>query len=169
MADHGLRWRKTPGPVTKVLGSVGVSALVQSLGDQELDEPSPKVVWQTPRSSQLRALAFELAEAGRDDPEAIGELVRAAGRHPKELRRAAATIRADGLTEEEVVAFRANQLLVAAASGRTVEPMSAEKLAWFAEKRHLARVPSEVDPQLTAGTEPAAMGVEPGDIEASEP
>jgi hypothetical protein len=67
MADHGLRWRKAPGPVTKVFGAIGAAALLHSLGDQELDAPEPKLVWHTDRSSQLRALAFRLAEEGRDD------------------------------------------------------------------------------------------------------
>lgn len=143
MVDDGLRWRKVPGPVSKALGSLGVSALVQSLGDQEVDEPSPRVVWHTGRSSQLRALAFELAEFGREDPEAVAVLSRAAGRHPKELRRAAATIRAEGLVDGDVVAFRANRLLVAAASGRVIEPMSTEQLARFASREDLADGPPE--------------------------
>jgi hypothetical protein len=155
MADDGLHWRKVPGPLSKVLGSIGVSALVQSLGDQELDAPSPKVVWQTRRSSQLRELAFDLAEVGREDPEAIGELVKAAGRHNKELRRAAATIRADGRTDEDLVAFRANRLLVAAASGRSVEPITAEQLESFAKKRELADVAPEIAQRTADGTEPA--------------
>jgi hypothetical protein len=160
MADDGLRWRKVPGPVTKLLGSIGVSALVQSLGDQELDAPVPKVVWQTERSSRLLEMAFGLVEVGREDTEATGELVKAAGRHRKELRRAAATIRADGRTDEDLVAFRANRLLVAAASGRLVEPMSAEQLESFARNRELADVSREIAPRIADGTESATKNKE---------
>jgi hypothetical protein len=163
MADDGLRWRKVPGPVARVFGSLGVSALVQSLGDQELDAPMPKVVWHTGRSSQLRALAFDLAEAGRDDQDAVAELVRVAGRHPKELRRAAATIRADGRAEEELVAFRANRLLVSAASGQPVGPISAEKLAWFARERDLAEACADVAPPATDGAGPPTTDDDAGD------
>ncbi len=160
MVDHGLRWRRAPGPVTKVFGSIGTAALVNSLGDQELDEPMPKVVWYADRSSHLRALALGLAEAGRDDPEAVGELGRAAGRHTKELRRAAATIRADGLAREDLAAFRANRLLVAAATGKVVEPISAEQLAWFAQVQVLADVPPDAALLASAFADLAAL--EPG-------
>ncbi len=140
MADFELRWRKRPGPVTKALGAIGVVALVNSLGDQELDEPDPKVVWHTARSSALRSLAVELASAGRDDPRAVGELARAAGRHVKELRRAAATIRSGGWAEEDLVGCRANRLLVAAATGRPFAPIPEAQLAWFDRVRVLGEV-----------------------------
>jgi len=139
-----------------MLGTIGESALLQSLGDQELDAADPKVVWHTERSDNLRSLAFELVDRGSDDAEAVGELARAAGRHPKELRRAAATIRVDGLAEEDEAACRADRLLVAAATGRDVQPVTAEEVAWFAEVRGLAALPvaegfaslAALDPEL---------------------
>jgi predicted aconitase len=138
MADYELRYRKRPGPVSRILGSIGGSALLQSLGDQELDAPEPKVVWHTGRSAALRDLAFELTGAGVDDQVAVGALTRAAGRHTKELRRAAATIRAEGLAGEDEAGCRADRLLVAAATGRAVEPLTAEEAAWFARVRALS-------------------------------
>jgi hypothetical protein len=168
MADDGLRWRKVPGPLSRALGSIGVSALVQSLGDQELDAPSPKVVWQTDRSSQLRILAFDLADVGREDPDAINELVRVAGRHPKELRRAAATIRADGLADEDLVGFRANRLLIAAASGRNPEPVSAEQLARFSRKEEHTDEPGLLDPSTATLTGLATEHREPGGGEVTD-
>jgi len=157
MADDGVRWGKAPGPVTKVLRIIGVAALVHSLGDQELDAPVPKVVWHTDRSSRLRALAFRSAAEGRDDTEAVRELVRVAGRHAKELRRAAATIRVDAWVDEDLAAFRANRLLVAAATGRPVESVSAERLAWFGRVRALADVPPEEAPLAVAFAELVAL------------
>jgi len=160
MVDYGLRWKKAPGPVAKVLGSIGSVALLRSLGDQELDEPVPKVVWHTDRSMRLRELAFRLVEEGRDDPEAVDDLAKTAGRHGKELRRAAATIRADGLVGEDLAAFRANRFLVAAASGRAVEPMPAEQLAWFTRVQVLAEVAPEAGPLASAFVDLVAL--EPG-------
>jgi hypothetical protein len=159
MADYELRFRKRPGPLSRMLGTIGESALLQSLGDQELDEAEPKVVWHTDRSAALRALAFELVDAGTDDGDAVGELARTAGRHAKELRRAAATIRAEGLAGEDEAACRADRLLVAAASGRGVEPVSSEEAAWFAQVRSLAELPTAEGFAVLTVQEPELIGL----------
>ena len=155
MADFELRYRRRPGPLSRVLGTIGESALLQSLGDQELDEAEPKVVWHTGRSDALRSLAFALVDAGTDDREASGELARVAGRHPKELRRAAATIRADGLADEDEAACRAERLLVAAATGRDVPPVTPDEAAWFTEVRNLAALPTAEGFAALAALDPA--------------
>jgi hypothetical protein len=154
MADFELRFRKRPGPIARMLGTIGEAALLQSLGDQELDEPEPKVVWHTERSAALRSLAFELAEAGTDEREAVEELARAAGRHPKELRRAAATVRAEGLAVEDETGCRVDRLLVAAATGGEVEPVTPDEAAWFAQVRALAALPIAAGFAALAAQEP---------------
>ncbi len=159
MTDVELQYRKSPGLITRALGAIGVGALLQSLGDQELDAPDPKVVWHTERSSALRALAMALAESGRADSSAVRELAAAAGRHPKELRRAAATLRSGGWAEEDLVSCRANRLLVSAATGQPVEPVTQAELAWFARLRALGEVVPE----------PAALAAAFGELAAEEP
>jgi len=158
--DHELRYSRAPGPVARLLGALGTGSLLQSLGDQELDEPRPKVVWHTQRSSELRSLAFALVDAGRDDDGAAGVLARAAGRHTKELRRAAATIRSDRRVDEELESHRAERLLVAAATGRPVEPLTDEQRAWFDRIRDLVQLPPEQGFAVLAAGEPELAGLE---------
>lgn len=160
MADHELRYRRTPGPIARLLGAVGIRSLVLSLGDQELDEPRPRVVWHTERSSGLRRLAVDLAAAGRDDADAVAVLARAAGRHTKELRRAAATIRAECPVDEDSDSNRAGRLLVAAATGRPVEPLTAGQRAWFRQVRELADLSPDEGFAVLAAEEPALIGLE---------
>lgn len=160
MSDHELRFSRTPGPIARLLDALGTSSLLQSLGDQELDEPRPKVVWHTQRSSELRDLAFALVDAGRDDDGAAGDLARAAGRHTKELRRAAATIRSDRWVDEDLAGYRAERLLVAAATGRPVEPLTDEQRAWFDRIRDLVQLPPEQGFAVLAAEEPELAGLE---------
>ena len=143
MSEHGLRYSRTPGPIARLLDALGTSSLLKSLGDQELDEPRPKVVWHTGRSSELRDLAFALVDGGRDDDGAADVLARAAGRHTKELRRAAATIRSDRRVDEDLESHRAERLLVAAATGRPVEPLTDGQRAWFDRIRDLVQMPPD--------------------------
>ncbi|HVC68347.1 MAG TPA: hypothetical protein VND44_12190 [Acidimicrobiales bacterium] len=160
MSDHELRYSRTPGPIARLLGALGTSSLLQSLGDQELDEPHPQVVWHTARSSELRRVAFDLVDAGRDDIEATVVLARAAGRHAKELRRAAATIRSDRWIDEDLASYRAERLLVAAATGRPVDPLTDEQRAWFDRLRRLVELPPEEGFAELAAEEPELAGLE---------
>jgi hypothetical protein len=159
VADHELRWRKSPGRITRALGAIGVGALVHSLGDQELDAAEPKVVWHTPRSSSLRDVAVELAAEGRDDHEAVGVLTRAAGRHTKELRRAAATIRSEGRHREDLACARADRLLVAAATGRAVDPLTAVQLAGCLRVGELLAAPPDEGFAALVREEPGLVGL----------
>jgi hypothetical protein len=154
VSDHELVYRRTPGPIARVLGAIGTSSLLRSLGDQELDEPRPKVVWNTVRSSELRHLAFDLVDSDRDDTEAAAVLARAAGRHTKELRQAAATIRSDRRVDEDRTSHRAERLLVAAATGRPVEPLTDDQRAWFDRIRGLVQLPPAEGFAELAGEEP---------------
>lgn len=154
MPEHELRYTRTPGPIARLLGALGTRSLLRSLGDQELDEPRPKVVWHTECSSELRDLAFALVDAGRDDDGAAGVLARAAGRHAKELRRAAATIRSDRWVDEDLESYRAERLLVAAATGRPVEPLTDGQRAWFDRIRDLVQLPPDRGFAQLAAEEP---------------
>ncbi len=142
MTDHGLRYRKGPGLVAKVLGSVGIAALVHSLEDQEVDAADPKVVAWTERSDALRRRALELAASDADDEASRRGLAAAAGRHPRELRRAAAALRQGGRAAEDETWCRAERLLVAAAGGRPVEPLTGQERAWFDRVRDLGARPT---------------------------
>ena len=119
------------------LGSLGSRALLKSLEDQDLDAPRPRVTLYTWRSDRLRRQALALADTGRADDQAALDLARAAGRHRKELRRAAAAIRTGGADVEELAAYQANQLLLAAASGQPVVALSEERERWFHRVRAL--------------------------------
>jgi len=163
MADYEFRYRKRPALVTRVLGAVGVGALVTSLEDQELDAPDPKVVTWTERSAALRALAAELVDAGRYDREAAGALARAAGRHPKELKRAAAAVRQGGWAAEDEVSYRVDRLLVAAVTGQVPERLDRTQLDWFAQVRTLIALPAAEGFRLLSDEEPALAAFE-GDV-----
>lgn len=94
---------------------------------EQLDADAPVVRAITKRSRRLGAMAGEFAVAGRTDPAAVAALRAAAGRHHKDLRRAAAGFRFDGGAEESRGAYLANQLLLAAATGQPVSEITDEQ------------------------------------------
>jgi hypothetical protein len=163
MADFELRYRKGPGPLAKVLTSLGVGSLVTSLEDQEVDAADPRVVTWTPRSAVLRQRAAALVAAGRDDPDGARELAREAGRHIRELRRAAASVRQGGWAAEDEVSYRVDRLLVAAASGRDPDPVDEAQLAWFTRVRELVGLATTEGFALLSAEEPALAAFE-GDV-----
>jgi hypothetical protein len=117
------------GPVRVGLRqALGVLTFVHVLDRSQLDEHRPIAHRSTKRSSQLADLALELAKQGREDTDAVHKLSDAAGRHRRELRRAAAGIRFMGWTEDSIEHDRANRLLLAAARKQPVEPLTAEKI-----------------------------------------
>jgi len=114
-----------------VLGTLGSGPLLKSLEDQDLDAPRPTVTLHAPRSDQLRRLALARADDGRVDDAAARQLTRAADRHRKELRRAAAAIRSGGADVEELTAHQANRLLLAAATGTPIVALTSDQQQWF--------------------------------------
>ena len=160
MAVDDLRYRASPGPLRRVLGGIGVGALVRSLGDQELNAAEPRVAWDTDRSARLRALARALVTDGRDDSAGAGVLARAAGRHTRELRRAAAVVRADGRVGEDEADFRTDRILRAAAAGVPVVPPTDAQLAWFRRVRDLEALPVDTGYACMAAEEPALLDLE---------
>ena len=93
-----------------------------------MDEHRPLAHHPTKRSNQLADLAFGLVNRDQEDGEAVRELAAAAGRHRRELRRAAAGIRFTGWADESIEHDRANRLLLAAAGNQPVQPPSTEKM-----------------------------------------
>jgi hypothetical protein len=102
--------------------------LFRALDRSQLDEHRPLAHHPTKRSNQLADLALGLANRGQEDTEAVRQLVAAAGRHRRELRRAAAGIRFTGWADESIAHDRANRLLLAAARNQPVQPPSPEKM-----------------------------------------
>jgi hypothetical protein len=141
--------------MAKALGGIGIFGLLKVMENRGLDSPKPSVVSYTKRSQDLRRLALDLAEDGRDDTAAMQELVQAAGSHRKELRRAAASIRSDGYDVEDPTCHQANRLLLAAAAGEPPQPLTADQREWFRQVQELRDAPVQVAFAKLATLEPA--------------
>lgn len=163
MPDFELHYQKGPGLFAKALSSIGVGALVTSLEDQELDAADPKVVTWTPRSAALVRRAAELVGAGGDDAAGARLLAGEAGRHVKELKRAAATVRQGGWATEDETSFRVDRLLVAAATRQDPGPVDEDQLDRFARIRDLVALPTADGFAALSAEEPALAAFE-GDV-----
>jgi hypothetical protein len=117
--------------MTNLPVGLALAAVLAWLGRRDLDAEVPVAVRITARSKRLGALAQRCAAAGNTGPDAVAGLREAAGRHRIDLRRAAARTRLGGRAAEHRTAHLANQLLLAAATGRPVQPVSAEQEQWF--------------------------------------
>jgi hypothetical protein len=71
----------------------------------------------------------------------VKQLSKAAGRHRKDLLRAAAAIRSAGGSDEIARVNLANRLLIAAANRQQVEPLTADRVAWFQRTQELEQIP----------------------------
>ena len=101
--------------------------------------------------------------AGRFDWDVAQALAAAAGRHTRELTRAAAAVRQGGWTEEDETSFRVERLLVAAATGQDPVPPDAGRAAWFRRVADLMALPSGEAFAVLVAEEPAVVrGVRPG-------
>ena len=83
------------------------------------------------RITELDQLAWTLAANEREDADAVQMLRDNAGRRRNDLRWAAAHVRARRWIDEHRIAYRANELLLAAAEDRPIEAVTAEQEAWF--------------------------------------
>lgn len=105
--------------------------------ERQIDADEPQVISHTKQSRRLGAMAARLAEDGRLDSTAVEALRSAAGRHRKELHRAAAGVRMGGGVDEDRDRYVANQLLLAAATGQPPRPITVEheallqRIEWF--------------------------------------
>jgi hypothetical protein len=79
----------------------------------------------------LDQLAWTLAANEREDEHAVQMLRDKSAWRGNDLRWAAAHVRARRWIDEHRVAYRANELLLAAAEDRPIEAVSAEQEAWF--------------------------------------
>ncbi|HEY4021739.1 MAG TPA: hypothetical protein VGM75_23845, partial [Pseudonocardiaceae bacterium] len=93
---------------------------------RQIDADEPVIVSSTKRSEQLGRMAMRFALDGHMDSAAVVELRSAAGRRRKELRRAAASMRLGGGVNENRSSYIANQLLLSAATGQPLQPITAE-------------------------------------------
>jgi hypothetical protein len=106
--------------------------LVDADRAQDVDAEAPKSVMFDDRSRALLDRALELALEGREDPDAVHELVRMAGRHGHALQVAALGARQFGAHHDHPIPNRAHRLLQAALTGGPVQPPTAEDQARIA-------------------------------------
>ena len=104
---------------------------LRKMTNEQLDADRPKMVASSARIDALEELAKVLAAEHREDEAAVQMLKQRAGRHPKDLRRAAARIRLAGWVDEDRTTFTANQLLLAAATDHSVHQVTLDQIRWF--------------------------------------
>jgi hypothetical protein len=98
---------------------------------QQREQLHPEALRCGRRIDELEQLASTLASNGREDQDAVQTLRGKAGWHRNDLRWAAASVRCTAWIIEDATAYRANELLLAAAEKRPVQPATAEQEAWF--------------------------------------
>jgi hypothetical protein len=109
--------------------------------DRELDAEHPTWIHRTRQADQLALLAIQMATDAPDDSQAIAA-VKAAGRKPKDFKRAATLIRADRYRYDRRTDRRAARLLTAAGGGPLVTT-SSEEDALFRGVDRLEALPVE--------------------------
>jgi hypothetical protein len=128
-----------------------MAVLFHRMGEATIEDDEPQAVFLTERARSLEQLALDLAESNPRDPSAVGQLRKKAGRHHKDLRRAAAQIRMYGLHHENRIDHVANKNLLAAATGGAFEPLAEEREEWFSTLEQFDQRPeSESFGQLVA-------------------
>lgn len=133
----GPKFEVKPKGLRQRLGALLVVLVIVRMIALQVDADVPGGVKSSKRITRLYRMADEFAAAGRDDPAAVAELHRAAGRRRKNLRHAAASARMNGRAKEFPRKYLTNQLLLAAATGRPVAPITAELADWFRQVREL--------------------------------
>jgi len=93
---------------------------------QDLDEDAPRSVMLNDHSAHIADIAGGLAEAGREDDEAVAEVGRAAEGHRDDLKVAALSARQGGLHHQSVTQNRMHRLLQAALHNTPVAPPAEE-------------------------------------------
>jgi hypothetical protein len=113
-------------------------------------------------SGALKHTAMELAAAGREDEEAVADLVGKAGRHAEALRKAALWLRCDGQADEQVTENLAHRLLQAASAGAAVAPISEAQQHRLVELEALRAAPAEEAFDILVAKEPRLGAVADG-------
>ncbi len=121
---------KQPKLFTRTLGRIFFLWFFWRRFNRNLDDEHPKWVLATARTDELRDLAVRVATEVPSDAAAVAA-IRAAGGKPKQLKVAAAWIRANGYAREHRNYLRAARLLTAAADGSSPITASADEEALF--------------------------------------
>lgn len=122
--------------------AAGVFAL-RSASRKHIQDEQPSIVSRGKRISRLQALAEQLAADGREDQAAVDQLATLARGNSTKLLQAAAVVRAFGHGNEDLITYRANELLQAAAGGRPVRRVTADQQEWFDQLDRLLADPPE--------------------------
>jgi hypothetical protein len=150
-----------------VLRAAALALLGRRMAEAAIDVDEPQAVFLTERAKELEDLALSLARADPNDPQAIGQLRTLAGRHEKDLRRAAAQIRMGGFHHENRVHHVANTNLLAAATEGTFEPLTAEEDKWFSRFEDLERMSGAESFEQLAGRQPGLRAFEQAGLKAA--
>jgi hypothetical protein len=94
-------------------------------------EDEPGIEQSDPVVLALAQQARQLAQSQPDDGECVRALLKAAGSKPRNLSKAAASVRFAGQARESRIADRANRLLIAAFRGEPVRLLTDEEANWF--------------------------------------
>jgi hypothetical protein len=142
------------------LGGAALVLLLRQMASGSIEDDEPQAVFPTERSRQLERLAVRLAEAEPGDPNAISQLQAWAGRHQKDLRRAAAQIRMHGLHHENRVDHVANNNLVAAATDGVFKSLTIQEDEWFSRIETLDDMPESESFEQLVTLQPALRDFE---------
>ena len=134
-----------------VLRAAALALLGRHMGEAAIEDDEPQAVFRTEKAKELEHLALRLAKSDPNDSSAIAQLRAAAGRHEKDLRRAAARVRMGGLHHENRAHHVANMNLLGAVTDGVSKPLADEQQEWFSRLEHLDRMPeSQSFKQLVA-------------------
>jgi hypothetical protein len=116
----------------RILALVGLGVVLNRHARQQRDQLHPVGFLKcNPRITELDQLAWTLAANEREDEDAIQMLRDKAARRRNDLRWAAAHVRARRWIDEHRIAYRANELLLAAAEDRPIDAGTVDQEAWF--------------------------------------
>jgi hypothetical protein len=123
----GLRgWRALAAMAVAARAAAGVNRAAR-----QADPEDPGIVALSDRAGKVADRAFKLGDAGREDARAVAELVALAGDSKRTLENAERFSRQGARHCEDQKFNRAHRLLVAAMSGRPVEPPSSDTRRTF--------------------------------------
>lgn len=160
VADENGR-RASAGRLRRWLATFALFRVIDREQRVGLDAEAPNAVVHTQLAWELQVLALSLADRGTAPEEAIELLGNSAGSKTIELRRAAAAIRMGPSISENRIPFLANQLLLAAADGRTtVDPLLPEQEKWFREVEAFESLPPEDAYRILVLRQPALEALE---------
>ena len=145
------------------MGPFGLAAAVLALrlaGRKHMHDEEPPIVARGKRICRLQELGEQLAAEGREDEAAAVQLRALAHGNRTRLLQAAAVVRFFGHVSEEMISYRANELLQAAATGRPIRPVTAEQRAWFERLDELLADPPESAYERVRQMQPALVRVE---------